>query len=66
MFSAIISSTSGKFTRATNAASKPCLSAASVSAVPCSPEFCCSQLETSRISCGFVEAVVICARSESG
>jgi hypothetical protein len=65
-FSAIMLSTSGKFTSAINAASNPCASAASVRAVPCSPGFCCSQFETSRISWGFVDAVVICASKESG
>jgi len=66
MFSAIISITDGKFTSAMNAGSKPCCCAASVNAVPLSPLFVSSQLSTSRISCGFDDAVVICASSESG
>jgi len=66
MFSAIIVTTCGKFTSAMNAGSNPAACAASVSAVPVRSGFCISQLSTSRISCGSVLAVVICASSESG
>jgi hypothetical protein len=59
MFCAIMSNTCGKFVSAMNAGSNPCCSAASVRAIPESAEFCCSQLSTSRISCGLVAAVVI-------
>lgn len=66
MFCAIMSSTCGKFTNAMNAGSNPCCCAASVSALPCSPEFALSQLSTSRICCGLVDAVMICESRESG
>jgi hypothetical protein len=66
MFSAIISITEGKLVSAIRAGSKPCCCAASVNAVPLRLLFTASQLTTSKISWGFVEAVVICASRESG
>jgi hypothetical protein len=66
MCSDIICSTSGKVTSAINAGSYPCFCAASVNAGPVRLGFFASQFVTSRISCGFVEAVVICASSASG
>jgi hypothetical protein len=56
----------GKVASAMNAGSKPCVCAASVSVCPVSVWLFESQLAKSRVCCGLVDAVVICASRVSG